>query len=189
MTSESLAFESEIISLSPINELAPLKLMGPIQPSISPFNEVQHLSQLKAILESVMLKKAFTSDDILLASEAIKNKLENKPGQDIKVAEFNGIALGFICYSRVPASESSYEIEWLAVHPYAQGNGIGSMLVSMAEKDIRGKSGKIIILETTSKKEYSTARHLYEKSGYKIVSRLYKLYSEKEDHLTYRKDI
>ena len=193
MTSESLAFESEIISASsprlnyPVLNLA----LQPIDSSnlaIKDFNEA-YMGQLTAIIEALRLKGAFTSDDLLLASDGIKEKLENRQGYEVKVAEFNGLAIGFICYSKVPSSDRSYELYWLAVHPSMQGRGIGTSLLVEAEKDIKAKGGKTIILDTTSKEGYASARHLYEKSGYRIVSRIDRLYSEKEDHLTYRKDL
>jgi len=192
MTSESLAFESEIISASSLG-LNSQALQLPLNPinsilAIKDFNEA-HIGQLKAIMDALRLKGAFTSDDLLLASDCIKEKLENRQGYEVKVAEFNGLAIGFICYSKIPSSDRSYELYWLAIHPAMQGKGLGTSLLVEAEKDIKAKGGKTVILDTTSKEGYSAARHLYEKSGYKLVSKIDRLYSEKEDHLTYRKDL
>jgi ribosomal protein S18 acetylase RimI-like enzyme len=192
MTSESLALRPEIVSASNLSiDSQTLQLpLNPINSSlaIKDFNEA-HMGQMTAIMDALRLKGAFTPEDLLLASNCIKEKLENRQGYEVKVAELNGLVIGFICYSKVPASESSYELCWLAVHPAMQGNGLGKSLLAEAENDIKVKGGKTIILDTTSKEGYSAARHLYEKSGYRLVSKIDRLYNEKEDHLTYRKDL
>jgi len=187
MMPESLALRPEIASN---NTFSPVLNMNanPSNIAISDFNEAC-VPQLAGLLYEIEASGAFESKDTLLALQVIKEKMANVGDYHIKIAGSEGIIFGFIIYSKAALSDSFYDLYWMAVRPLCQGRGIGKMLLSTMEADIRAKGGKSVILDTSSAEEYEAARHLYEKTGYKLILKVDNFYSEDEHKLMYRKDL
>ena len=185
MPSESLALRPEIAS----NTFYPaLNLhLSPQNTAIRGFSE-EYTDQIISLLK-LQIQKVFTPDDLLLMLGALKEKRAKSWDYEFKIVESEGLVIGFACYTKVASSKKSYQLYWLAVHPSAQGMGIGKKLLEEVESDIRKKGGKLIILETSTNPAYSAAGHLYEKAGYKVAAKVDGLYTEEEDYLMYKKEL
>jgi len=155
---------------------------------IKEFNE-SYLNQIKEVLLEVQKAGFFAEKDTSVALDVLKEKLLGLWNYDIKVIEAEGIVLGFICYTKATLSDSYYELYWMAVRPSAQGKGLGRRLIEDMEKDIKSRGGEAILLDTSSLESHAAARHLYEKMGYKIISKIENFYSKGEHKLVYKKEL
>jgi len=103
-------------------------------------------------------------------------------------AVLDGRTAGWICFGPTPCTTGTFDLYWLAVHPACRARGVGTALLSRAETDIRARSGRLIVVETSSREDYEPARRLYERHGYTMAARLAGFYGEGDDKLVYLKD-
>jgi ribosomal protein S18 acetylase RimI-like enzyme len=81
------------------------------------------------------------------------------------VAELEGSVVGFIAY-KLNMEEKTGEIEYLAVHPDHQNNGIGTELNSFALNQMKKSGIELAVVGTGGDPSHAPARRAYEKSGY-----------------------
>ncbi|MCJ7515878.1 MAG: GNAT family N-acetyltransferase, partial [Dehalococcoidia bacterium] len=72
---------------------------------------------------------------------------------------------------------------WLAVAPNQQRKGIGKSLLNFAEGNIKKTSGRIAIIETSSRPEYEATSRFYQTQGYEIACRIADFYAPEDDKL------
>lgn len=86
--------------------------------------------------------------------------------QRVWVAEDAGErAVGFVA-ARLHRDQELGEIYMIAVHPGAQGRGIGTALTTAATDWLRNKGMRVAMIETGGDRGHAPARRLYEKAGY-----------------------
>lgn len=73
---------------------------------------------------------------------------------------------GYICFGPTPLTQNTWDVYWLAVDPERQRLGMGRELVSFAEKVIKQQSGRLMLIETSSRADYKSAHKLYLASGF-----------------------
>lgn len=77
-----------------------------------------------------------------------------------------GGVLGYACFGPHPLTEGTYDLYWIAVHPAAQGRGVGRALLARVEAEVRARGGRLVVIETSSTAAYASARRLYGTGGY-----------------------
>ena len=131
----------------------------------------------------------FTPDEKAVARELVDIFL--KQGEDsgyiIQVAQIDFTAAGYICYGPTPMTESTWDIYWIAVDTQKQRLGIGRSLLQFAEHDISVKSGKLVVIETSSKDSYLKTRKFYDLMEYKVIATVPDFYSQGDDKVIYTK--
>ncbi len=102
---------------------------------------------------------------------------------------YDGKAVGF-CYT-VPEelADGTWNMLALAVHPELQGNGLGTALVQAAERHLREKGERILIVDTSGSDEFALTRRFYAQSGYKEEARIRDFWAEGDDKVTFRKPL
>jgi len=90
--------------------------------------------------------------------------------------------LGFACYGKHALTESTYDLYWIAVDPSSQRSGVGSDLLFFVEEQIIAEKGIQLLVETSCKPQYQSARRFYRHNKYHQVALVRDFYS-KEDHL------
>lgn len=151
--------------------------------------KVEQLGQIKQLLNGLESKGLFYSEDVRLAIDKLRSAHESEEGYTIKIAESNGVILGFISYGKAELSEKFYDLDWIAVSQNERGKGIGRKLIEEMESDLKKRGVRTIIVETSSREEYNLTRYFYEKLGYKLISVIKDYYKDKDDKLIYRKDL
>jgi ribosomal protein S18 acetylase RimI-like enzyme len=68
-----------------------------------------------------------------------------------------------------------------------RSKGIGKALWAATEADIKGKGGRLAVIETSSKPNYEHTRRFHEARGYENVGRIVDFYSPGDDMLIYVK--
>ncbi|MDR3200079.1 MAG: GNAT family N-acetyltransferase [Spirochaetales bacterium] len=143
------------------------------------------------VLDILRRSGMFTGEELDVAQELIDIWLDRPEQKDYiiftAVAE-DGVA-GYVCFGPTPATETTWDLYWIAVSPELQGRGVGGKLLSFAEKEIAARRGRMIIIETSSTERYRPTRDFYEKKGYVIEARVRDFYRAGDDRLIYTRRI
>ena len=131
----------------------------------------------------------FSLQEIQGLKEILQECFRNPGGDYIIFEERVGQEVaGFIIFGRISFTEYSWDIYWLLVGKKFQGMGLGKKLLVRVEKFVleRGRSS-ILKVETSTGKEYSHARNLYTRHGYKEMGIIPDFYKEGDNLIVYYK--
>jgi len=144
--------------------------------------------EIRKILEST---NCFHNYEVNTAIELIDERLTKgiSSGYNFIIADKNNIIYGYCCYGPIPCTQSSYDLYWIAVDKKAQGQGLGTYLLTETEKRIRTFGGTRIYIETSSREEYNAAQTLYNKCGYKQEALFTNFYAPNDDKLVFMKEV
>lgn len=149
----------------------------------------QDRAGLKALLEA---QEHFTREERSVALELIDIVLTHSAQEDyiIRVAEEPGEGVtGYVCYGKAPLTDAVYDLYWIVVHPAFGRLGTGSSLLHQVEVDLKRRGARLLLIETSSKPSYETARTFYRKHGYKEQVRVLDYYSVGDHKLIFGKNL
>jgi ribosomal protein S18 acetylase RimI-like enzyme len=132
---------------------------------------------LKTILQT---QKHFKPSEIKVALEIMDLALmqPNEGDYLIYVAEGEGgDILGYVCYGKAPLTDAVYDLYWIVVHPVFWHQGTGSFLLRFAEKDLKSRQARVLLIETSSLPPYEAPRLFYLKHQYKELARVRDYYA------------
>jgi ribosomal protein S18 acetylase RimI-like enzyme len=146
------------------------------------------------IHEIVTATGNFNDQEITTAMELVDEALDKgeQSGYIIIVAEMPGAAVtveGYACYGPTPLTEGVFDLYWIAVHPEAQGHGIGRRLIEYVENDIRSRGGRMLLIETSSRDEYGPTIAFYKRTNYELSARIKDFYRIGDDKLIFSKEL
>jgi GNAT superfamily N-acetyltransferase len=112
--------------------------------------------------------KNFNEDEIKIAMELIDVYINVKDQKDYEIfTDADGeVVNGYVCIGPRPLTVGTYDLYWIAVNPFVQARGIGSGLVKYIEDYLKGKSARLVLIETSGKPGYEKERKFYEKNQY-----------------------
>jgi D-alanine-D-alanine ligase len=133
----------------------------------------------------------FRPDEIEIADEVLGEALQNKTGGDYRVlvAETMGRTVGWSCHGRVPLTDATFDLYWIAVVPDMQGRGIGHKLLSHIESEISAAGGRWLLAETSSTAAYRNTHRFYDRCGFQAVSYIADFYRPGDGRLTFGKRV
>jgi len=142
-----------------------------------------------SIMQILRSTPEFKPSEVVIAEELIDSYLSDpcQSGYYILVAELDTSVAGYICFGPTPLTEGTWDIYWIAVAQDRQRQGIGSVLLDSAEKNIREAEGRLSIIETSSTPLYANTRNFYSRHGYEIIARLLDFYALGDDKLILQK--
>jgi aminoglycoside 6'-N-acetyltransferase I len=142
-----------------------------------------------ALLALLRATQVFSEDEIVVAMELIDAVLEHPEQRDyiIFVHEEGDAVQGYYCVGPTPATASTYDLYWIAVDPAVHGKGVGTALNEHAEVLIRSLGGRLIMVETSSRKEYDPTRAFYRRRGYEELARVRDYYRPADDLVIFGK--
>ena len=91
--------------------------------------------------------------------------------------------VAYACYGPTPATDRTWDLYWIAVHPAAQGNGGGTHLLSEVERRLKEHDARMLVVETSSRPEYDATRGFYRARGYAEAARLKAFYAPDDDRV------
>ena len=91
--------------------------------------------------------------------------------------------IGYACAGPTPATEGTFDLYWLAVDAAAQGKGIGTTLVRAVERGLRDRGARMLLVETSSRPDYSNTRAFYARCGYTEAARIKDFYAPADDRI------
>jgi ribosomal protein S18 acetylase RimI-like enzyme len=148
-----------------------------------------HLGHLTAadrgrIQEITRAVGVFREDEVLVALEVFDDAVRNAPGNTYSMlgAEVSGELIGWICWGPTPCTIGTYDLYWMAVHPDAQGNGIGGALLEEMERRL-AEVARLIVIETAGRPEYAATRAFYQARGYRPISVIPDFYAPGDDQV------
>lgn len=131
----------------------------------------------------------FTPAEIEVAAELIGiylNKPEQKDYTIYTAVDKNDSAVsGYVCFGPTPATESTFDLYWIAVAPAKQRYGIGKALLNFTERETYKKGGRLMIIETSSREKYAPTQNFYLRNGYTVEARIKDFYAEGDDRLIF----
>lgn len=140
----------------------------------------------KNILESTGVFYDFEIDVALEITDTFLNNGEAS-GYYFYVAEQNGQVVGYINFGPTPCTRASWDIYWMAVKKDLQGQGLGGILLKMAEDKIAATKGENIWIETSSRQDYLPTRKFYLKNAYGQISELPDFYDKGDNKVIFVK--
>jgi D-alanine-D-alanine ligase len=94
-----------------------------------------------------------------------------------------GTLVGYSCHGATPGTEGTWDLYWIAVHPEAQGSGVGTILMSEVERRLEGLSARMLVVETSSRSDYAPTRGFYGRRGYAEAARVREFYAPGDDRI------
>ena len=145
------------------------------------------------VAELLVSTAVFSRDEIDVALQLFDVTVRgagNRGADDANVAdyEFTGAfdgerLLGYACSGPTPATEGPFDLYWLAVDAAAQGKGIGTTLVRAVERELRDRGARMLLVETSSRPDYSNTRSFYARCGYSEAARIKDFYAPADDRI------
>jgi len=131
----------------------------------------------------------FNSEEIKIAMELIDVYLNVEDQKDYEIfTDADGETVnGYVCIGPRPLTVGTYDLYWIAVNPNVQARGIGSGLIKYIEEYIKGKSGRLVLIETSGKPGYEKERKFYEKNKYDKFVEIKDFYNEGDSLVVYGK--
>ncbi|MEI8122570.1 MAG: GNAT family N-acetyltransferase [bacterium] len=142
-----------------------------------------------AILRFMKDTRFFHDGEIEVAREVLDEAIAKGPADHYQSFTLldNGVPSGWICFGPTPCTQGTFDVYWIGVSALSQGRGFGRALLDHAEKMIRKRKGRQIIIETSGRSLYDSTRGFYLKTGYREVARVPEFYGSGDDRVIYSK--
>jgi len=145
---------------------------------------------LDAVRDILVKSEVFSAEEIAVALEVVEVYLENPKQHDYDLytaVENRERIVGYLCIGPTPISLGTFDLYWIAVHPEAQGKGVGRELLLFAEALVKSRGGRLIVAETSSLPRYEKARRFYESNHYNVLAHIKEYYNVGDDLIIYGK--
>lgn len=147
-----------------------------------------HRAPLEQLLRATA---AFREDEIDVALEVFDAALDEQNSDYTLLGALgdDGTLLGYACYGATACTLGTWDLYWIAVHPGAQGRGVGTALVDEVERRVGAVDGRLLVIETSSKSDYAATRGFYRARGYAAAARVPDFYDDGDDRVIYVKHL
>ena len=106
------------------------------------------------------------------------------------VGGFEGEELiGYACWGPTPGTRATSDLYWIVVDRVRQGSGIGSQLLREVERLLTADGRRLVVVETSSRADYTATRKFYEARGYTRAATIPGYYAPGDDLVIYTKDL
>ncbi len=132
----------------------------------------------------------FNQAEIQCALELVDIFLHDDVQEDYRlvVAREEGRRVqGYACWGPTPLTRGTYDLYWIATHPDSQGRGVGTELMSYVEAKVQELSGRLLVVETSTKESYGATVRFYRRLGYEEASLIRDFYDTGDDKLVFVK--
>ena len=150
------------------------------------FRSDARLEDSQAVRVIVASSEFFSPEEIDIAVELIDDRIANGDASHYRFA-FADIAsepVGYACFGRIPGTQASFDLYWIAVRNDHRHVGIGRTLLAESERRIATEGGRRIYVETSSRDQYDPTRQFYLRNGYTIASTLEDFYAPGDGKVT-----
>lgn len=121
--------------------------------------------RVRSIVESTGF---FNPEEIEIAVELVDERLANgaASGYEFVFADTDAETVGYACFGRVPLTESSFDLYWIAVHAGQRRGGLGRALLEDVQRLVAEQGGGRIYADTSGRDQYAPTRAFYAGMGY-----------------------
>lgn len=96
---------------------------------------------------------------------------------------------GYALFGPTPRADGVYDLYWIAVDPNEQGQGLGRVLLQFVENEVKRQGGRMLLIETSSKRSYEPTIRFYQQAGYQEISRIKDFYRIEDDKVVFSKTL
>ena len=137
-----------------------------------------HRERVAEILRST---ENFRDEEIDVALELFD---ESFAGEDyLWLGAFSQELVGFACYGPSMGTDRTFDLYWIAVDRAAHGTGCGTVLLSEVERRLEALHARMLVVETSSRSDYTATRGFYLKRGYVEAARVREFYAPHDDRI------
>lgn len=142
---------------------------------------------VEAVRHLVAATGFFSEAEVAVAVELVEERLArgDASGYRFVLAERQGALAGYTAYGSIAVTNGSFDLYWIAVSPSDQGRGLGRFLLRETERRIAEDGGRLVWVETSSRKQYAPTRAFYERSGYHLEATLRDFYAPGDHKCVY----
>lgn len=143
------------------------------------------------IHEILVATARFTREEVGWAMELVDLVLQQPARQEYvaHVLDDGGRVHGYVLYGPTPMAEGVFDLYWIAVDPARQGQGLGQLLLRFVENEVRREAGRMLLIETSSKRSYAPTVRFYQRAGYCEISRIKDFYRIEDDKVVFSKSL
>jgi len=91
--------------------------------------------------------------------------------------------VGFACYGPSMGTDRTFDLYWIAVDRAGQGTGCGTVLLSEVERRLEALHARMLVVETSSRSDYTATRGFYLRRGYVEAARVREFYAPEDDRI------
>ncbi|MDY0165815.1 MAG: GNAT family N-acetyltransferase [Thermoguttaceae bacterium] len=144
--------------------------------------------QVRAIVESTGF---FNPEEIEIAVELVDERLAKgaASGYEFVFADVGGETAGYACFGRVPLTQSSFDLYWVAVRAGQQRGGLGRALVEEVERLVAEMGGGRVYADTSGRGQYAPTRAFYAAMGYSQAAVLPDFFAPGDDKVVFAKPV
>lgn len=150
----------------------------------------EHREPLESIVRAT---DVFSEDEVSVALELFDESLSagSRLSADYEfIGAFEGNDLiGYACFGATPSTDNTYDLYWIAVHPSAQRSGAGGALMTEVERRLQSRGARLIIVETSSRVDYTATRRFYAKRGYEQSAQVDNFYAPGDHRVVFTKSL
>lgn len=149
-------------------------------------------SDVKAVGELVASTGFFSAEEEKVAVELIDEALARGAASGyhfVFVDGASGKLSAYTCYGLIPATESSFDLYWIAVCPSVQRSGLGRKLILETERRAGSAGARQLFVDTAGRDQYAPTRAFYERMGYRKAATLEDFYAPGDSKIIYSKSI
>jgi GNAT superfamily N-acetyltransferase len=139
------------------------------------------------LLEIAAKTNVFKPHELVALREVLDDYHAEAHGHVARTYEHDGRIAGFIYYAPAAMTDRVWYLYWIFVDKGIQTRGIGSMLLSACEDDIRDRRGRLLLIETSGLPHYEPTRRFYLKHGYALDATVHDFYEDGDDLNVFRK--
>lgn len=96
-----------------------------------------------------------------------------------------GDLVGYACYGPTPCATGTWDLYWIAVDGETRGQGIGTLLMAAVERELAAGRARLVVIETSSRAEYTPTRAFYQRRGYDVVAEVPDFYAPGDDRVIF----
>jgi ribosomal protein S18 acetylase RimI-like enzyme len=135
----------------------------------------------------------FRPDEIEIAVELVTEALAKgaESGYRFVFADGPGGAelSGYACFGPVPATQTGFDLYWIAVSPSSQRQGLGRRLLAATELEARAEGGQRLYADTSGRPDYAPTRAFYHRSGFVVAAVFPDFYADGDDKVVFSKPL
>ena len=140
------------------------------------------IAGLQAVLDGTELFPSEMLPDMLAPS------LAGKTEAFWLTCHSDGEAVG-LCYTAPEElADGTWNMLALAVRPDLHGKRLGAALVHAAERQLRDKGQRILIVDTSGTDDFAMTRKFYSQNGYEEEARIRDFWADGDDKVIFRKE-
>jgi GNAT superfamily N-acetyltransferase len=126
-----------------------------------------------ALARLVAVTAVFSREERAIALELLEERLARgrRSSYAFFFAERRGELVGYCCWGRVPLTQRSFDLYWIAVAPDAEGQGVGRALMQLVERAVAARGGGHLYIETTSRRVKPRTRRVNPAAGDRQAAR------------------